>query len=110
MTAYSKRQFICSTVFPIFFFLVCPLSCIIVSPAFVRCAQRNGTTERTKSFEEYSDNIWLPPAVSHSLLCRRGTEGIHAQLSGLKLFTPPKLRDYTRFTAGRTAHIPAARL
>lgn len=39
------------------------------------------------------------------------TEGMRAQLSGVhKLFTPLELKDYTRFTAGRTAHIPAARL
>lgn len=72
---------------------------------------RHNRADKTKSFEESFDNIWLPPAVSHSLLCGRGTEGMHAQLSGLwKLFTSLKLKDYTRFTAGRTAHIPAARL
>lgn len=96
------------------FFLVCSLSCIIVSPAFVRCARRYGTTEQTKdkkAFEESFDDIWLSPAVSHSPLCRRGTEGMHNQLSGLyKLFTFLKVKDYTRFTAGRTAHIPAAHL
>lgn len=82
------------TDFFVLFCFVCSLCCIIISPAFVRCARRNGTTKQTKSFEESSDNIWLLPAASHSLLCRRGTEGIRTQLSGLKTFHSSKTEGF----------------
>lgn len=71
--------------------------------------RHNQADKRQKAFEESFDDIWLSPAVSHSPLCRRGTEGMHNQLSGLyKLFTFLKVKDYTRFTAGENSTHPSS--